>query len=185
MEDTLVELKAACAGVIGETKKIQRQHDESLSRSRFWSDRAQLAVSKSRDDLAREALVEQRRYRQRTESLAQELKEHQALVEQYQDDIRQLEEKLKSAREKQRLLIHRHLHAERKRRAQEDIRRVESTEAVFKFDEIESRIERMEAEADLVNFGRKHGLEDELNRLAVDEDIERELQALKASRPNT
>jgi phage shock protein A len=185
MEDTLVELKAACAGVIAETKKIQRQHDESLSRSRFWGNRAELAVSKNRDDLAREALVEQRRYRQRTESFEQELKDHQALVEQYQDDIRQLEEKLKSAREKQRLLIQRHLHAERKRRAQEDIRRVESSEAVFKFDEIESRIERMEAEADMVNFGRKHGLEDELNRLAVDDDIERELQALKASRPNT
>src|SRR5512134_1131336 len=72
MEDTLVELKAACAGVIAETKNIERQHDQSQSRSRLWGERAQLAVNKSRDDLAREALVEQRRYRQRMESLAQE-----------------------------------------------------------------------------------------------------------------
>jgi phage shock protein A len=185
MEDTLVELKAACAGVIAETKKIQRQHDESQSRSRLWADKAQLAVSKARDDLAREALIEKRRHAQRAESYEKELSDHQALVEQYQDDIRQLEEKLKAAREKQRLLVQRHIHAERKRRAQEEIRRVDSSEAIFKFDELESRIERMEAEADLVNFARKHDLEGELNRISGDDEIERELQALKAARHNS
>jgi phage shock protein A len=184
MEDTLVELKAACASVIAETKKIQRQHDESRSRSRLWAEKAQLAVNKGRDDLAREALIEKRRYAQRAESYEKELSDHQALVEQYQEDIRQLEEKLKAAREKQRLLVHRHIHAERKRRAQEDIRRVDSSEALFKFDELESRIERMEAEADLVNFASKHDLEEELKRLSGDDDIERELQALKAAKQN-
>jgi len=53
------------------------------------------------------------------------------LCDQYQEDIRQLEEKLKSAREKQRMLVQRHIHAERKRRAQEDIRRIDSTETLF------------------------------------------------------
>ena len=183
MEDTLVELKAACAGVIAETKKIQRQHDESRSRSRSWGEKAELAVRKGRDDLAREALIEKRRYLQRAESYAKELSDHEALVEQYQDDIRQLEEKLKAAREKQRLLVQRHIHAERKRRAQEDIRRIDSSEALYKFDELESRIERMEAEADLVNFARKHDLEGELDRLSGDADIERELQALKTAKP--
>jgi phage shock protein A len=182
MEDTLVELKAACAAVIAQTKKVQRQQDESAARARFWGDKAELAVGKGRDDLAREALVEKRRYAQRAESYEQELKDHQHLVEQYQGDIRQLEEKLTSAREKQRLLVQRHIHAARQRRAQEDIRRVEGTEALFRFDELESRIERMEAEADLVNFARKHGLEDELNRMSVDEEIESELQAMKSAR---
>jgi phage shock protein A len=183
MEDTLVELKAACAGVMAETKKIQRQRDEADDRARFWADKAQLAATKGRDDLAREALVEKRRYRQRADSLEQELSDHQGLVEQYQNDIRQLEDKLKTARDKQRVLVHRHVHAERKRRAQEDIRRIDSAEAVFRFDELESRIERMEAEADLVNFGRKGSLEEELETLTVDEDIERELLALKDPRP--
>jgi phage shock protein A len=50
----------------------------------------------------------------------------------------------------------------------------------MKFDEIENRIEQMEAEADLVNLGRKSSLEEEFEQLAVDEDIERELQSLKA-----
>ena len=182
MEDTLVELKSACAGVMAETKKIQRQCDEARARSRFWADKAELAVSKGRDDLAREALVEKRRYQQREEAVDRELRDHESLADQYQADIRQLDDKLKSAREKQRLLVQRHIHAERKRRAQEDIRRVDSAEAVFKFDELENRIERMEAEADLVNLGRTHDLEDQLNRLSDDEDIERELQSLKASR---
>ena len=183
MEDTLVELKAACAGVMAETKKIQRQRDEADDRARFWADKAQLAATKGRDDLAREALVEKRRYRQRADSLEQELSDHQGLVEQYQNDIRQLEDKLKTARDKQRVLVHRHVHAERKRRAQEDIRRIDSAEAVFRFDELESRIERMEAEADLVNFGRKGSREEALETLTVDEDIERELLALKDPRP--
>jgi phage shock protein A len=182
MEDTLVELKSACAGVMAETKKVQRQRDEAAARSRFWAEKAELAVSKGRDDLAREALVEKRRYQQREESLDHELRDHQGLSDQYQDDIRQLEDKLKAAREKQRLLVQRHIHAERKRRAQEEIHRVDSAEAMFKFDELENRIERMEAEADMVNFARTYDLEDRLGRLAVDDDIERELEALKATR---
>lgn len=182
MEDTLVELKSACAGVMASGRQVQRQRDEASARSKFWSEKAELAVSKGRDDLAREALVEKRRHRQREEALDQELGSHRSLADQYQEDIRQLEDKLKAAREKQRLLVQRHIHAERKRRAQEEIRRVDSTEAILKFDELEGRIERMETEAELVNLGRTHDLEGQLNRLSVDEDIERELQTIKSSR---
>jgi phage shock protein A len=146
----------------------------------YWEEKAELAVKKGRDDLAREALVEKRRYTRRIESLENELTEHNLIIEQYQDDIRQLEDKLKSARDKQRLLVQRHIHANRKRQAQEEIRRVDSSEAMFKFDELENRIERMEAEADLVNFGKQSVLEAEFDSLAVDEEIEKELQAMKA-----
>ena len=86
-----------------------------------------------------------------------------------------------SAREKQRMLQQRHIHARRKMRAQEDIRRMEASDAIFRFEEFENRIERMEAEADLVNFGRKPTLEGELDSLLVDDDIEKELQTLKSS----
>jgi phage shock protein A len=185
MEDTLVELKAACAGVMAEAKRIQRRRDDAFRRAQFWEEKAQLAADKGRDELAREALVEKRRYRLRTDALEQELVDHQSLADQYQADIAQLEEKLKSARDKQRILVQRHLHAERKRRAQTEIRRIDSAEAVLKFDELESRIERMEAEADLVNFGRHATLEDKLDALAYDEEIERELQTLKTRRGAT
>ena len=181
MEDTLIELKAACAGVMAESKKVERQLQGLDKRVDYWESKADLAVHKGRDDLAREALLEKRRYAQRALSLANELAEHDALLAQYKDDIRQLEDKLKTAREKERLLVQRHIHAAGKKRAQEEMRRMDSADAIFKFEELEHRIDQMEAEADLVNFGRKPTLEDELERLSLDEEIESELKALKKS----
>ena len=181
MEDTLVEIKASCAGVMANSKKVQRQLIVVLEREKHWKDRAELAVSKDRDDLAREALVEKRRYSHRANASEKEIIEYKALIEQYQDDIRQLEDKLGTAREKQRLLVQRHIHANGKKRAQQEIRRVDSSEAILKFEEFENRIERMEAEAEMVNFGIKPTLEGEFDMLVVDEDIEKELRTLKSS----
>ena len=180
MEDTLVEIKAACAGAMASGKKVQRQLGTLQDRIQYWEEKAQLAVSRGKDNLAREALVEKRRYTRRIDGLESELTEHNLLVEQYQADIRQLEDKLKSARDKQRLLVQRHIHASQKIQAQEEIRRVDNAAAMMKFDELENRIERMEAEADLVNFGKQSALDAEFEALGVDEEIEKELQALKS-----
>ncbi|MEE8540135.1 MAG: phage shock protein PspA [Desulfobacterales bacterium] len=180
IEDTLVELKAACAGVMANRKKIQRQMETIQSRIDHWNQNAELAIAKGRDDLAREALVEKRRCSEKADTLDQELMEFNNLVEQYQDDIRQLEDRLQSAREKQRLLVQRHIRARRKKRTQEEVRRADGSETVFKFEQLENRIERMEAEADLVNFGRKPVLEEEFDNLLVDDEIEQELQNLKS-----
>ena len=181
MEDTLVEIKASCAAAMAANKRTQRQMEEVVSRSRNWEDKAGLAVSKGRDDLAREALLERRRYADRVYSFEKELQEMNALIQQYQEDIKQLEEKLRGAREKQRFLVQRHVHALKKRRAQEEIRRMDSAGAVLRFEEFENRIERMEAEAELVNFGRKPNLEAKFEELLVDDEIEKELQTLKSS----
>ncbi|MCP4667988.1 MAG: phage shock protein PspA [Deltaproteobacteria bacterium] len=181
MEDTLVELKASCAGVMASRKKVQRRLDNVQSSSEYWAKNAELAVSKGRDDLAREALLEKRRYTDSMAALENEFTEHVDLIAQYQDDILQLEDKLKKAREKERMLVQRHVHAKRKKRAQEEIRRMDSSEAILKFEQLENRIERMEAEADLVNFGPKPTLKDEFDTLLVDDDIEKELQTLKSS----
>jgi phage shock protein A len=180
MEDTLVEIKAACAGAMASSKKVQRQLDTLRDRIQYWEEKAELAVKKGRDHLAREALIEKRRCVRRKNGLEQELSEHDLLIEQYQNNIRQLEEKLKSARDKQRLLVQRHIHAQQKRQAQQEIRRIDSSEAMMKFEELENRIERMEAEADLVNFGKQTTLVAEFDTLDVDEEIEKELQALKS-----
>lgn len=180
MEDTLVEIKASCAGAMATKKKIQRELDQTLARAKQWGERAQLAVNKGREDLAREALIEKRRYRNQAETLEKELVQCDAIVEQYQEDIVQLEEKLNTAREKQRMLVQRHIHAQRKQRAQQELRRIDSVDVMLRFEKFENRIERMEAEADLVNFGRKRSLEDEF-ALLEDDEIEQELQALKSS----
>jgi len=179
MEDTLIELKAACAGVMADSKRVEQQQTETARRIQYWDDNAKLAINKGREDLAREALIEKRRFVQRTGSLTGELAEHQTLLDQYKDDIQQLEDKLKSAREKERLIIQRHIYATRKKRAQQEIRRMDNTDTIIKFEELENRIDHMEAEADLVNFGRKPNLAEELERLALDEEIEQELRSLK------
>ena len=181
MEDTLVEIKSSCAGAMAACTRIKRRMSETRSRETYWEDRAKLAVRKGRDDLAREALVEKRRYTKLADQLGHELSEHNTLVEKYQSDIRQLENKLGSAREKQRILVQRHIHARGQKRVQQEIRRMDSADAVLKFDHLENRIERMEAEADLVNFGKKPSLEEKLDELIIDDEVEKELNDLKSS----
>jgi phage shock protein A len=182
MEDTLIELKSGCAGVMASRKKAERRLGELKGRVQFWEDRAVLAVDRGRDDLAREALTEKKRLADGLAPLEHELQDHSELVAQYQDDIRQLEEKLTGAREKQRILVQRHVRARRKRQAQEDIRRADSVETLARFDRMESSIERMEAEAEMVNYGRPPTLEEAFDKLMAEDDIEMELAALKSAR---
>ena len=181
MEDTLIEIKSSCANAIANQKKVQRLLDDIQEKENFWANKAELAVEKGKDALARQALQEKRRYTQKTEAVEIELTELNMIIEQYRDDICELENKLKSAREKQRLLVQRHIRANGKKRAQEEIRRAGSTEIMLKFEELENHIERMEAEADLVNFGRPSTLEEEFDALEADDDIEAELNKLKSS----
>jgi phage shock protein A len=179
MEDTLVEIKASCAGAMAAKKKIERDSSEIRERAEAWAEKAQMAVDKGREDLAREALLEKRRYSDRSGGLEEELEQCDSLVSQYQTDIGQLEEKIASAREKQRVLVQRHVRASGKIRTERNVRRFNSTDAVARFDTFEERIERMESDAEMVNFGSKPSLDEEFRRLEDDEDIEAELDALK------
>lgn len=180
MEDTLIELKSSCAGVIAGRKKIERKLDEVSEKIDLWANRASLAVNKGRDDLAREALIEKRRFQQTGETLENEFHEYKGLIDQYHEDISELEAKLSSAKEKKRLLVQRHKRATGKKRAQEEIRRSDSSDTMMRFDKLESRIEQMEAEAELVNTPQKPTVKEELDTLAADEDIENELAKIKA-----
>ena len=180
MEDTLIELKASCAGAMAAKQRIMREQADVHARADDWSRRAQRAVDKGRDALAREALHEKKRYVQRAEYLEQELTQCDAVIEQYQQDIAQLDEKLETARERRRMLVQRHVRALNKRRAQTDIRRMETSEVFARFDDVERHIERVEAEADLVNFGRRPGLVREIDALDDDGDIDAELNRMKA-----
>ena len=115
MEDTLIELKSSCAGVIAGRKKLERKLDEINGKIELWDERAALAVAKGKDNLAREALIEKRRFAQTAEALDSELTEYGNLIHQYQEDIGELENKLNSAKEKKRLLVQRHKRASRQK----------------------------------------------------------------------
>jgi phage shock protein A len=180
MEDTLVELKASCAGAMASRTRVTRARDTAAEGAKKWDGKARLAVEKGREDLAREALLEKRACQQEVEDREKEIIHFDELVSQYQKDILQLEEKLESARNKHRILVQRHIHAGHRKSAQSKIRKADSSDAFFRFEQFENRIERMEADADLVNF-RGADLEDEFSKLETDEQIENELASLKES----
>ncbi len=181
MEDTLIELKSSCAGVIAGRKKVERKLDEIRGKRDLWAERANMAVAKGRDNLAREALMEKRRFSEIADALENELDEYAGLITQYHEDISELEGKLNNAKEKKRVLLQRHKRASGKKRAQEEIRRSNSSDTMARFDKLESRIEQMEAEADLVNVAKKPTIEEEFDNLASDDEIEKELARIKAA----
>ena len=126
--------------------------------------------------------MEKRKYTSRAQDLERELSELDALVGAVsRGTYSSWRRSFRKRGKKQRILVQRHIHAVRKRRAQEDIRRIESSDAVMKFEALENRIERMEAEADLVNYGKKPTLESEFDHLAMNDDIENDLKRLKSS----
>jgi phage shock protein A len=181
MEDTLVELKAACAGAMASAKKASRDMDGVNTQIRHWEDRAELAIERNRDELAREALTAKRHYQDDAETVQREVDQLEELVGQYKSDIIQIEDKLGQARERQRVLVRRFKHAVHKKRAQQDIRKFDTSQVFVKFEEFAQRLDRAEAEADLVNFGRgQHkSLEQDFSDLEKDDSIEAELKRLK------
>ena len=180
MEDTLVELKASCAGAMASRTKVDRARDFAAGAVDKWDKKARLAVEKGREDLAREALVEKRACQDEADHREKEMEHFEELVAQYQKDIQQLEEKLETARNKHRILVQRHIHAGHRKAAQTKIRKADTSDAFMRFEQFESRIDRMEAEAELVNY-RGATLEDEFSKMESDEQIEKELESLKES----
>jgi len=179
MEDTQVEIKASCAEAMANRAKVQRAAKSAAEHALDWEAKAELAMNKGREDLAREAIVRKRGYEQQAQDLDAQADELAGVVEKYHTDIEQLEEKLAGARQKHRVLVQRHKQASRRKKAQLKIRRADATDAMVRFEQFENRIERMEAEAELVNHGRRPSLESEIDQLAQDGDVEADLEALR------
>jgi phage shock protein A len=180
MEDTLIEVKSSCAAQLAQQKKQSRAMDAAREQETEWEAKARLAVDKGRDDLARAALAEKRRFTERCEHLTQALDQTKQLVAQYQSDIAELEKKLADARRKQRVIIQRAAAVKRHKETQERIRRIDTTDAFARFEAYENQIDRLQAEGDLVNGLRpKDDLRAQFADLEHSEAIESELQRLK------
>jgi len=180
MEDTLVEIKASCAGAMASRVKARRALDDVRGQAEDWERKAELAVGKGRDDLALEALAEKRRFAEEAGRLEAEAKRFDEVVDQYRADIEQLEKKLAAARQKRQSLSQRHQRARQRHRAQSAIRKADSADAFARFDAFENRIERMEADADLVNAKAEPTLSEAFSKLEKEDAVEAELAALKS-----
>lgn len=181
MEDTLVELKSACAAKMAAKTKAERQSKETDQVMNRWQARAQLAVEKKKDNLAREALIEKMKFAKDLEVLQADVAQYEKLISECKENILKIEEKLQSVRQKHKLLIQRGVHAKEQIKAKETIRVAAGSKAFQRFSELEGRIERMEAEADMAGMSGPAGLEDEFQKLESNSDVEAELEALKKS----
>jgi phage shock protein A len=181
MEETSVELKAACAGLMADQKRIARELSQTSERMRLWSDRARLAMDKGREDLAREALLEKLDAQRLCEGLERERDRFSVLIEQAREDIEQLEAKLESAKERQRSLAKRHVRADQRIKARSNVTRVQSNDVLMRFDQFEQRIERMEAEAELAAPRKNRSLEQEFALLEGGDEVEAQLASMRSA----
>lgn len=182
MEDTLVELKSSCAAKMADRTRVEQERVELQAAAERWSNRAELAVEKGKDDLAREALVERQKAQRTLQIVEEELAKLDAIISECKSNTIALEEKLQSVKDKQRILIQRGIHAQETILTREKIKEATGNEAFRRFSDLESKIEKMEAEAEVAGFSIPTGKENEFFTMEQEDAIEAELEALKKSK---
>ena len=176
MEDTLIELKSNCAARMASRIRLERRIEEQKALISRWQSRAELAVDKGRDDLARDALVEKKKELATLSSLMKDLDSYSEIIDQSKAEINQLEDKLSQAKLKLKSLQDKARAAEAEALANERLKR--NTESHF--DDLESIIDRINAENELNRPSRTTA--DKFRDLEEQEEIEKELEALKKGR---
>jgi phage shock protein A len=179
MEETEIEIKASCASTMAARKTADRNLQARRQQAVEWERRARLAIEKGREDLAREALVQKHQALEGSAAAEFEIAQLEEIISKYRSEIGQLEEKLTGAREKQRVLTQRHLQARQRTKAQQQIHKADSHLAIARLEHFEQQIERMEAEADVVNLGKRTRLEEQFADLERSEHVEAELNDLR------
>ena len=180
MEDTLIEVKSAAAEVVADRIRLNRVMKVEGERRQDWESKAALAIEKGREDLAREALERKIASEKTIATYENRLAEVEGLVKQYQEDISRLEEKLESARSRQRTLIANHKSAVNRRAVEDKIYRLETSGAFARFEHYEKRIDRFQAEAEVMHQSNVT-LEKKFQDLTNDQNVEDELAKLKAA----
>jgi phage shock protein A len=180
MEDTLVEIRSAAAKCIADRKE-QRRYAEFLEHEQQgWAKRAELAVRQNREDLARAALAEKQALADEAEQIGRETTMLDTQLEKFNSDIAQLQSKLKDAKTRQRSIVIRHKTATTQLAARKHIHDDKIDEMLFRFENAERRIDRVEAQGESLSMGRSKSLKEEIAGLESDDRVEDALAALKA-----
>ena len=182
MEDTLVEVRSASARILADKKTQERQLRSMKTQATTWEEKAKLALSKDREDLARAALHEKRRVESEATALEGELELADEQIEQLHHEVAQLQTKLDDARAKRKAILMRADSVSQRRKTQTQIYRNQLDDAFERFERFERRVDGMEGELEAMNLGRgKPSLADEIDALAADDMLSEELQVLKQS----
>jgi phage shock protein A len=180
MEDTLVEVRTNSAKAIADKKELARKVGAIETQILDWQNKATLALTKQREDLARAALIE----KQKLEDIIKSLHTEQTLVhetiEKLTSEIGKLETKIAETRAKQQALMIRNNAASNRRDVQKHLHSSKTHEAMAKFEQFSRKVDELEAEADVyAKTGNAKSLDQEFADLQAQDEIEKELAKLK------
>jgi phage shock protein A len=178
MEETLVEIRASAARSIADIKEMRRSVDRLEEIRANWTQKAELALSKDREDLARAALIERQKAAEMVEGLAEEMDQLTAVLRAYEVDIAKLQAKLREARARQNAIAARLESAVTRARANEIMHGSRTQEAFSKFEVLERRADLAEGRAEALGIS---SLEDEIDQLRADTKVEAELEAMNGA----
>ena len=179
MEDTLVEVRTASARTIADKKDISRRINQLQKDAAEWESKAELAISKGREDLAKAALSERNKSADIAEELSKELDKVEAELARLTAEVSQLQEKLNDARARQKALLMRHKTTSSRLKVKKSMYENTGDKAVDKFDRFERKLNDLESEVESYDIVGNSSLADEINDLEKDEAIDQQLADLK------
>ena len=182
MEETLVEVRASAARTIADQKEMRRAIGKLEVAQASWTEKAALALSKDREDLAKAALVEKQKAADMAAQLEGEIAELDDALLAAEEDIGKLQAKLQEARARQNVLAKRMEGAQNRLRLREMYAGERTREAFARFEMMERRVDLAEGYADAMKLGgQPKTLEEEIAELRMSDKVEEELAALKAA----
>ncbi len=180
MEETLVEVRASAARTIADQKEMRRHIAKLDGLQTSWTEKAELALSKDREDLAKAALVERQKAADMADQLSAEVGVLDDALRASEEDIAKLQTKLREARTKQNAISTRMETATNRMRLREMYAGEKTADAFSRFDVLERRADLAEGRADAMGLGVVKTLEEEIAELKSDDKVEADLAALKA-----
>jgi len=181
MEETLVEVRATAARSIADIKEMRRAMTRLDAMQANWTDKAELALEKGREDLARAALNEKQKAADMADGLKEEIAQIEVVLRGYEQDIARLQAKLAEARARQNAIANRLESAMTRARAREVLHGSRTEDAFARFDLLERRADLAEGYADALGLSGPKSLEEEIAELKAAEKVDAELEELKAA----
>jgi len=179
MEDTLVEVRTNAAKMIAEKKDIARKLGRLQEAQAEWERRAALALEKSREDLAKGALLEKAKVAETAKLLEEELDQVELALDQGEADIAKLQAKLKEAKAKQKAMETRHENAGNRLKVRRTLYDGRVEDALARFEHMEKKLDEAEGRVEAYDLGGSKTLADEIAELEAESAIEEELESLK------